>query len=355
MENKNIKVGIIGATGYGGIGLIELLINHPFATIEALMDKYNIGKSISEIYPHLRGFCDLPILDVSDANCPDDFDVVFYATPDGVGQKDARKRLQKNIKVIDYSGDFRFSDQDSYALYAERIGKPTKHVDPDLLPSSTYGLPELYREKIAVSNLVGNPGCFAASCIIGIAPALKSGLVDTDDIIFDAKSGVSGAGKIPSPTSHFPARHESMNAYKVTNHQHVYEIERELTILCDKKVEITFTPHVVPISRGIISTIYANTLSKVDMGILRGAYDNMYSKEPFIRVFSQGEILSTSDVRCSNFCNISLNLDPRTGKLIVLSVIDNLLKGQAGNALQNMNIMMGIQETAGLMNPGKFP
>ena len=355
MKDKNIKVGIIGAAGYGGVGLIELLINHPFVTIGALIDKYDIGKPISELYPHLRGFCDLSIFDVSDPGCPDDFDVVFYATPDGVGQQDARKWLQKNVKVIDYSGDFRFNDENSYNSYAARIGKSTHHADPDLLPSSIYGLPELHRKKIAASKLVGNPGCFAVSCILGIAPAIHSGLIDIENIIFDAKSGVSGVGKKPSPASHLPARHEAVNAYKITGHQHVYEVERELTALCGENIKVTFVPHVVPISRGIISTIYANLAPKTDMEILRDAYNDMYGKEPFIRVFSKGEILSTTDVRGSNFCNISLNIDARTGKLILISVIDNLLKGQAGNALQNMNIVMGIEETAGLMNPGKFP
>jgi N-acetyl-gamma-glutamyl-phosphate reductase len=186
-------------------------------------------------------------------------------------------------------------------------------------------------------------------------PALKFGLIDSKDIIFDAKSGVSGAGKTPSPLFHFPARYEAMNAYKVTGHQHVYEIERELASLIDKEIKITFTPHVIPVSRGIIATTYANIATNVNMENLREAYDSMYSKEPFIRIFSHGEILSTTDVRGSNFCNILLTIDSRTGKLIVISVIDNLVKGQAGNALQNMNIMMQIEETTGLMYPGNFP
>ncbi len=355
MSKKKIRAGIIGATGYGGVGLIELLINHPYITIGALMAKHDIHKPISTIYPHLKGFCDLPVFDPSAPDCPDDFDIVFYATPDGVGQKGARRWLNEGVKVIDYSGDFRFNDKDSYASYASRIGKAKKHADPDILPSSIYGLPELHRAEIVDSALVGNPGCFAISCILGIVPALKSGLIDNKDIIFDAKSGVSGAGKTPLPAFHFPARYEAMNAYKVTGHQHVYEIERELAIMLGKETEITFTPHVIPVSRGIITTIYANLLPKVNMESLREAYDSMYSKEPFIRVFSQGEILSTTDVRGSNFCNISLNIDSRTGKLIVISLIDNLVKGQAGNALQNMNIMMQIEETTGLMYPGNFP
>lgn len=355
MIKKKIRVGLIGATGYGGVGLIELLINHPSVTIGALMAKQDINKPISAIYPHLKGFCDLPVFNPADPDCPDDFDVIFYATPDGVSQKGAGRWLNKGVKVIDYSGDFRFNDKDSYASYAARIGKAKEHTDPDILPSSIYGLPELHRQEIASSDLVGNPGCFAVSCILGLSPALKSGLIDSKDIIFDAKSGVSGAGKTPSPTFHFPARYEAMNAYKVTGHQHVYEIERELGILSGKEIKITFTPHVVPLSRGIIATIYANIVPNVNMESLTDAYSSMYGNEPFIRVFSHGEILSTTDVRGSNFCNISLNIDSRTGKLIVISLIDNLVKGQAGNALQNMNIMMKIEETTGLMYPGNFP
>lgn len=356
MQMKKIRVGLIGATGYGGVGLIELLINHPYVTIGALMAKHDINKPISAIYPHLKGFCDLLVFDPSDPDCPDDFDIVFYATPDGVGQKEASKWLNNGVKVIDYSGDFRFNDKDSYASYAARIGKAKEHADPDILPNSIYGLPELHRREIASSDLVGNPGCFAVSCILGLAPALKFGLIDSKDIIFDAKSGVSGAGKTPSPMFHFPARYEAVNAYKVTGHQHVYEIERELAGLRQsKEIKITFTPHVIPVSRGIITTIYANLLPKVNLDSLRNAYSSMYSEEPFIRVFSHGEILNTTDVRGSNFCNISLNIDSRTGKLIAISLIDNLVKGQAGNALQNMNIMMQIEETTGLMYPGSFP
>jgi N-acetyl-gamma-glutamyl-phosphate reductase len=355
MMKKHITAGVIGATGYGGVGLIELLIKHPFVTIGALMAKHDINKPISMIYPHLRGFCDLKVFDPLDPECPDDFDIVFYATPDGVGQRDARRWLDRGIKVIDYSGDFRFNDSQSYVSYAQRIGRTEMHADPEILSSTTYGLPELHRKEIVSSILVGNPGCYAVACILGIVPALKFGLVEKKGIVFDGKSGVSGAGKTPSPLFHFPARHESMNAYKVTGHQHIYEIERELTAVSGEEVRITFTPHVVPLSRGIIATIYADLLPEVNRERVRDAYQALYADEPFIRVFSHGELISTTDVRGSNFCNISLSIDPRTGKLIAISVIDNLIKGQAGNALQNMNIMMGIEETAGLMHAGNFP
>jgi len=355
MENKKIHVGLIGATGYGGVGLIELLINHPAVVISGLIAKKETGKPISTVYPHLKGFCDLTVFDPDDPQCPRDFDIVFYATPDGVGQKEATKWLDQGVKVIDYSGDFRFNDKESYASYAARIGKPTEHANPDILRSTTYGLPELHREIIANSTLVGNPGCFAVSCILGLVPALKFGLIESEGIIFDAKTGVSGAGKTPSPLFHFPARYEAMNAYKVTGHQHVYEIERELSRAADKELKVTFTPHVIPVSRGIITTIYATITTHTTMKNVREAYETMYGKEPFIRIFSHGEVVSSTDVRGSNFCNISLTIDSRTGKLIVISVIDNLVKGQAGNALQNMNIMMNIEETSGLMNPGNFP
>ncbi|MFO8164958.1 MAG: N-acetyl-gamma-glutamyl-phosphate reductase [Desulfatiglandales bacterium] len=355
MAKKNIQVGIIGATGYGGVGLIELLINHPSTTISALIAKQETGKPISTVYPHLKGFCDLQVFDPAAPRYPHDFDIVFYATPDGVAQKEAKKWLKQGIKVIDYSGDFRFNDQDSYALYASRIGKPKDHLDTDLLQVAAYGLPELHREKIASSDLIGNPGCFAVSCILGLVPALKYDLIESIGIICDAKTGVSGAGKTPSPLFHFPARYEAMNAYKVTGHQHVYEIERELSLIADKEITITFTPHIIPVSRGIIATIYTTITANTNIKKVREAYETMYGTEPFIRVFSHGEVLNSTDVRGSNFCNISLTIDSRTGKLIIISVIDNLMKGQAGNALQNMNIMMHLEETAGLMHPGNFP
>jgi N-acetyl-gamma-glutamyl-phosphate reductase len=355
MAKKKIQVGIIGATGYGGVGLIELLINHPFVTISGLIAKQETGMPISTVYPHLKGFCDIPVFKPTDPQCPHDFDIVFYATPDGVAQKEVKKWLQQGVKVIDYSGDFRFNDQDSYALYAGRIGKPKEHSEPDLLHAATYGLPELHREKIATSNIIGNPGCFAVSCILGLAPAVKFGLIESEDVICDAKTGVSGAGKTPSPLFHFPARYEAMNAYKVTGHQHVYEIERELSLIADKEITITFTPHVIPVSRGIITTIYATIADHVTIEKVREAYETMYGTEPFIRIFSQGEVLRSTDVRGSNFCNISLIIDSRTEKLIIISMIDNLMKGQAGNALQNMNILMHLEETAGLMHPGIFP
>jgi N-acetyl-gamma-glutamyl-phosphate reductase len=352
---KNIKVGIIGAGGYGGCGAIELLVSHPQAEIRALIDKQDVGKPISDLYPHLKGFCDLVIHDPSDPNRPDDFDVVFFATPDGVGQKEARSWLEKGVRVVDYSGDFRFNDPETYKGYAERIGKPRDHASPDLLPRSSYGLAELHRKEIARADLIGNPGCFAVSCILGLSPALKAGIIEPDSIICDAKTGVSGAGKNPSPTFHYPARYDAMNAYKVSGHQHVYEIERECSLVAGKTIRVTFTPHVVPLCRGILSTIYGRLKPGLNARSAEEAYQSFYKGERFVRVFGPGKALTTADVRGSNFCNLSVNVDERTGRLIVISMIDNLVKGQAGSAVQNMNVMFGIEETAGLLRPGQYP
>ncbi|MFH0844633.1 MAG: N-acetyl-gamma-glutamyl-phosphate reductase [Pseudomonadota bacterium] len=350
-----IKVGIIGAGGYGGCGAIELLIRHPHVELVALIDKQDVGRPVSDLYPHLTGFCDLPLIDPNSPDCPDEIHTVFFATPDGVAQKEAAAWLGKGIKVIDYSGDFRFNDLETYKGYADRIGKPLSHASPGLLAQSVYGLAELHRNEIARSNLIGNPGCFAVSCILGLAPALKSDIIEIESIICDAKTGVSGAGKTPTPTFHYPARYDAMNAYKISGHQHVYEIERELTLVAGRDIRLTFTPHVVPLCRGILSTIYAQLRPTVNLKTIEEAYRSFYKEDFFVRIFGPGKPLTSTDVRGSNFCNLSFNVDERTGKLIVISLIDNLVKGQAGSAVQNMNIMFGLVETAGLAHPGIYP
>ena len=290
-----------------------------------------------------------------DPDCPEDLDVVFFATPDGVGQKAAPSWLKRGVKVIDYSGDFRFNDLETYKGYAARIGRPPEHASPDLLPGSVYGLAELHRTDISRSNLVGNPGCFAVSCILGLSPAIQTRLIEHQSIICDAKTGVSGAGKNPSPTFHYPARYEAMNAYKISGHQHVYEIERELGILAGQDIKITFTPHVVPLTRGILTTLYAQLREGQTLKSVETAYRTFYRDDPFVRIYGPDRPQNSVHVRGSNFCNLSLNVDERTGKLIVISLIDNLVKGQAGSAVQNMNIMFGMEETAGLLHPGIYP
>ncbi|MGM0425778.1 MAG: N-acetyl-gamma-glutamyl-phosphate reductase [Thermodesulfobacteriota bacterium] len=352
---EKIKVVIVGAGGYGGCGAIELLLGHPRAEICALIDKEQVGTPISELYPHLKGFCDMPIKNPEQAECPEDAQVVFFSTPDGVGQKEAPRWLKKGIKVIDYSGDFRFNNLKTYEGYAARIGRDPGHAAPDLLPQSVYGLAELHRSKIQGSNLVGNPGCFAVSCILGLSPAMDAQLIDPGTIICDAKTGVSGAGKNPNPTFHYPARYDAMNAYKVSGHQHVYEIETELGRIAGESIAITFTPHVVPLSRGILTTIYGRINQGINLKSVIDKYRDFYREDRFVRVFGPETPQVSTHVRGSNFCNICLNLDERTGNLIIVSLIDNLVKGQAGSAVQNMNLLFGLDETEGLLHPGMYP
>jgi N-acetyl-gamma-glutamyl-phosphate reductase len=350
-----IRAVIIGAGGYGGCGAIELLLRHPDVEIVALLDKEGAGEKISNIHPHLKGFCDQIVLHPDEKHGIDDPHVVFFATPDGVGQKDAPYWLEKGAKVIDYSGDFRFSDPQQYGEYAKRIGRQANHLSPELLKESVYGLPELHGEQISKSRIVGNPGCFAVSCILGLAPALHAGIIIPNSIVCDAKTGVSGAGKAPKPQFHYPSRYEAMNAYRIGNHQHVIEIEKELKAIAKTSIKITFTPHVVPLSRGILTTIYGEVSPGNDLESAIKTYKDFYKDKPFIRICGPGEPASSVHVRGSNLCSISINHDERTNRFILVSMIDNLIKGQAGNAIQNMNLMFGLDETAGLNHPGQYP
>ncbi|MDD4871602.1 MAG: N-acetyl-gamma-glutamyl-phosphate reductase [Kiritimatiellae bacterium] len=351
-----IKAKIIGAGGYGGVGITELLLGHPEAKINALVDVENPGTPISKIYPHLTGFCDMTIVDPSDTKANEPVDVVFMATPDGVGMKLAPAELSKGAKVIDYSGDFRFNSKEDYAEYARRIGRNPEHASADLLSQSVYGLAELHRKEISKkTNIVGNPGCFAVSCILGLSPAIRNGLIDKDTIICDCKTGVSGAGKKPSPTFHYPARYEQMNAYKLAGHQHVCEIERELGKQADTDVKITFTAQVIPLCRGIMSTLYGTLSKKMTELQVLDVYRKFYKNDVFVRIFESTAPIGSPHVRGTNYCNLVVSVDVRTNRLRVVSYIDNLVKGQAGSALQNMNLLFGMPETNGLDKPGIYP
>lgn len=351
-----IRARVIGAGGFGGANIIELLTAHPEVQIVSLVDVDGVGKPISDKHTHLKGFCDIPVQSPEEATWDGSIDVAFTATPDGVGMKIAPQAIDSGARLIDYSGDFRFNSREAYETYATRIGRDSAHASPQLLEQSAYGLAELHRSEIASSRLVGNPGCFACSAILGLAPAVKAGLIDLETIICDAKTGVSGAGIKPAQTFHYPLRYENMNAYKIAAHQHNIEVEREMSLLAGREVRVTLTTQVVPLARGILSTIYGRLKdSSANAQSLFEAYQEFYKNSKFVRVQPAGQPASNNDVRGSNFCVLWINADPRTGQMIVISHIDNLMKGQAGSALQNMNVMFGLDETLGLMRPPFYP
>ncbi len=353
--NTKIRAKVVGATGYGGLGIIDLLLRHPYAEIGALVAREDAGKRISDVYPHLAGYCDMPILAADDPAAQGDFDVVFFSTPDRVGMADARAELARGARVIDYSGDFRFTTLAAYQDYATRLGKDPNHLSPDLLGTNVYGLPELHRAEIAQARLVGNPGCFATSCILGLAPAMKAHLVAPHSLVCDCKSGVSGAGKKAKPQFHFPERLEQINAYRLSGHQHVCEVERELSLQAGEEARLIFTAQVLPISRGILSTLYGDLTRDVTEADVLEIYRAFYRDSAFVRVLPSTAATGTMSVRGTNRCDIVVSVDSRVRKLRIVSIIDNLMKGQAGQALQNMNVMFGFPENTGLNLPGMYP
>jgi N-acetyl-gamma-glutamyl-phosphate reductase len=326
------------------------LLRHPAAEIVSLTAKSDDARPISEFFLHLRGFCDLPVQVAGQESEEEPPDVVFLATPDGVGMQAARGYLEQGVRVIDYSGDFRFRD-----VAVHRAWYGIEHRSPDLLPEAVYGLPELHREEIAAARLVANPGCFAAAAVLGLLPAVTEGLVDPASLICDAKSGVSGAGKKPNATHHYPARNENLNAYKIVGHRHTAEIEAQLSGAAGTEMRVTFTPQVGPWTRGILCTLYGTLTRQVAAKEARALYADYYAAEPFVRVGREEECAGLLAVRGTNFCDLTVTVDERAGRLVVVSCLDNLVKGQAGNALQNMNVMFGLEETMGLWDYGMYP
>lgn len=351
-----IQAKVIGACGYGGVGISELLHGHPEATIATLVDVENSGCKLSDLYPHLAGHVDQPILAPDASAASEPADVVFMATPDSVGMKLAASELQTGARIIDYSGDFRFNNAEAYAEYARRIALDPVHANAELLAPTVYGIPELHRHEVSAdTRIIGNPGCFAVSCIMGLAPAVKQALIDPASVICDCKTGVSGAGRKPNAVFHYPARYDMMNAYKLAGHQHVCEIERELGLLADRNIAITFTAQVVPVCRGIMSTLYGSLVNAMTEEEVMAVYRDFYNEEPFVQVYPSTAPIGSMHVRGTNSVKLVVSVDMRTRRLRIVSYIDNLVKGQAGSALQNMNLLFGLDETAGLDRPGIYP
>jgi len=347
---KNIT--IIGATGFGGLGLIEIILKHPEFQLKQLIARKDTGKKISDVFPHLHGHCDLTV-DSPEEIIYDGIDLVFFSTPDRAGMTLINDYFKRNIPVIDFSGDFRFHSTDDYGVYARNKGMEDVHLSPDILKEAVYGLPEKYLDGIKNARVIGNPGCFAISMILGLLPAVEAGILISDTVICDGKTGVSGAGKTSGEANFYPQRHENVNTYREGKHQHLVEVENILNSSRDNDLKILFIPQIVPLNRGILMTMYGDIREGIDTTNLLKIYNDYYRNCPFVKITDKSP--QTASVRGSNRCEIRPVVDERTGKLFVTSVIDNLLKGQSGNAIQVANIMFGFDETAGLDFPAFYP
>ena len=337
------RVAILGATGYTGIELIRLLNNHPEVELIFAGSESQAGNALSEIHPQFRGRADLILDRMQVEAVPSDVGIVFCALPHGRSLQIVPELLANSFKVIDLSADFRLKKKE---LYKKWYGYD--HPAPKRLGEAIYGLTELNKERVAKGQLIANPGCYPTSIILALAPLKDNSLVEVNSIIVDAKSGVSGAGRVPKQAFHFPDCTENFKAYRVASHQHTPEIEQELSKLGGRDTVVTFTPHLVPMIRGILSTIYLNLTSLKSEQELRTLYLNYYKECPFVRIMDEKTMPETRFVRGSNYIDIGLKLDQRTGRLVVISAIDNLVKGAAGQAVQNMNIMLGYKENTGL-------
>lgn len=343
-----IRVGILGATGYAGIELVRILSSHKEVNITMLVSQTYKGMKISEVYPSLRGVIDLECEELDAKKAAENCDVVFTALPHGASKEVIPELYEKGLTVIDLSGDFRYNDKDVYSAWYGQ-----EHSSPELLDVSVYGLPELHREDIKQTRLVGNPGCYTTCSIMGLAPLLANGAVETKNIIIDAKSGVSGAGRGLGLDYHFCECTENMKAYKIGTHRHTSEIEQELSLVAGEDITLSFTPHLIPMKRGILATIYANLKKPYTKAELLDMVKNFYKDEYFVRIYDKG-LPETNHVAGSNFVDIGLEVDERLGRVVIVSAIDNLIKGAAGQAVQNMNLIFGFDETEGLKNAGQY-
>ena len=336
------NVGIIGATGYVGVELIRLLLNHKGVRLEAISSTSFVGKEINDVYGNFSGVTNL--ICKEEAEVIDKCDVIFGAVPHGLSEELADKILKANKVFIDMGADFRLKKEEDYKKwYNGNFNKKSLHE------KAVYGIPELYRNNIKESKLIANPGCYPTSIALGLAPVLEKHLGDTSSIIIDSKSGVTGAGRNLSLTSHYVECNESFNAYGVGGvHRHVPEIEQVLGDISGKDVKVTFTPHLLPINRGILSTIYINLNNEITLEDIYDIYKQYYENEKFINILQIGQVAKIKNVTYSNFCHISLHKDDRCNRLIICSTIDNMVKGAAGQGIQNMNLILGLQEEMAL-------
>ncbi len=342
-----IKAGIVGGTGYTGVELLRLLLSHPQVDLVAITSRSEAGRPVADLFPSLRGLLDLSFSDPADGSL-NDCDVVFFATPHGVAQAGVPALLEQGARVVDLSADFRIRD---IALWEKWYNQP--HACPSLVAEAVYGLPEVNREKIKTARLIACPGCYPTSVQLGFLPLLEQGLIDTGDLIANSASGVSGAGRQASVDNLLAEISDSFKAYGVAGHRHLPEIEQGLADISGDAVRLTFVPHLLPIIRGIHSTLYA-TLNDTSVD-LQALFEDRYRDEPFVDVMPAGSLPQTRTVRGSNFCRISVFRPADRDKVVVLVAEDNLVKGASGQAVQNMNLMFGLPETSGLTAPALLP
>ena len=342
-----IRVGVVGGTGYTGVELLRLLALHPAVQLSVITSRSEAGSKVADLFPNLRGYVDLefsePELSVL-AGC----ELVFFATPNGIAMGMAGELLERGVKIIDLAADFRLKDP---RLWQKWYGM--QHACPDILATAVYGLPEMNREAIARAQLVANPGCYPTAVQLGFLPLLESACIDASTLIADCKSGVSGAGRKASIGTLLAEAAESFKAYSVPGHRHLPEIRQGLEQCADSPIGLTFVPHLTPMIRGIHATLYARpTTVAVD---LQAVFEACYQQEPFVDVLPAGSHPETRTVKGANYCRIAVHRAPDTDTIVVLSVIDNLVKGAAGQAIQNMNIMSGFEESTGLQSIGLIP
>jgi N-acetyl-gamma-glutamyl-phosphate reductase len=342
------KVAVLGASGYTGSDLLRFLLLHPKVEVVYATAEKHAGKRIWEVLPHLRGFYDLELQPLDTKLIPDEVEAVFAALPHGASAKVVQELVERGKKVVDLGADFRLS----YPVYKEWYGE---HHCPELISEAVYGVTELFKPRIAKARLVANPGCYPESAILGLAPLVKNKLIEADSIIVDSKSGVSGAGRSPELGLHFCEVNEGVKAYKVGEHRHTPEIEEVLSSYSGLDVRVSFTPHLIPMDRGILSTIYVRLKEEVTTRELIDLYGHFYRNKKFVRITPEKVYPSTNDVRGSNFCDIGMRANPKNKTAVIISVLDNLVKGASGQAIQNMNVMMELEESLGLDIPPVFP
>ncbi|BAT72474.1 N-acetyl-gamma-glutamyl-phosphate reductase [Thermosulfidibacter takaii ABI70S6] len=338
------KVAVVGATGYTGLELVRLLYAHPLVEVVMVTSESYAGQKFSDVFPGMKGICDLELTQFEAGKVAETADLAFVCLPHGASMKTSAELVERGIRVVDLSGDFRFKNISTY----EKWYKVT-HEAPGLCEKAVYGLPEIFRDEIANAQLVANPGCYATSVILALYPLVKKGYL-RGTVIADCKSGVTGGGRKLNQRFHFPECNESFMAYSVEGHRHNPEMEEVLIRATQMQVSILFVPHLVPMNRGILSTLYVELAESVRVGDVISAFDEAYSNEPFVRVYPYGQLPSTKDVRGSNFCDIGFVYREDLDRLIIISAIDNLVKGASGQAAQNMNVMLNLDEGAGLQS-----